>query len=1304
MEEKQTISHGTDVNIDLASKEDHLTKLDSKHVIVENALDSDPFGHLPATEAEILKRQVVVPPVQVTIRTLYRYATTTDLVFIAICALCAIAAGAAQPLMTVIFGNLSGQISSFAGGGSALEDFRAKLSHNVLYFVYLAVAKFFVTYISTVGFIYTGEKISGRIREEYLAACLRQNIGYYDHLGAGSIVTRITSDTNLIQDGISEKVSQSLMAIATFCTAFIIAFIKYWKLALILCSIIVAIVIVLGGCGKFMVQYNKQSLASYALGGTVAEEVLSSIRNAVAFGTQEKLALQYDVHLAEAEKWGFRQKAVLAGMMGFAMWVVYLSYGLAFWQGSRFLVEGEVSIGPILTIILAMLIASFSLSNVAPNVQAFTTGIAAAAKVFDAIDRVSPLDPTSTEGLTLEHVEGTIELKNIKHIYPSRPEVCVMQDVSLIIPAGKKTALVGSSGSGKSTIVGLIERFYDPVAGEIFLDGHEISTLNLRWLRQQISLVSQEPTLFATTIFENIAHGLIGTKFENESLETRRERIYEAAKMANAHDFVTGLPEGYETHVGEKGFLLSGGQKQRIAIARAMVSDPKILLLDEATSALDTKSEGVVQAALEVAAEGRTTITIAHRLSTIRDADNIVVMSQGRIVEQGTHQELIDMKGAYHGLVEAQRIGGAIESTSMEQEDALSDDLDDEDPVDKKLTLDRTNTQKSLSSQILRDRQPEVGQRYSMWTLINFIAAFNASEWKLLIVGLFWATICGGGNPTSAVFFAKEIISLSTFGVSATGPEARAQSNFWSWMYFMLAFVQLIAFIAQGVIFAWCSEKLTRRVRDAAFRSMLRQDICFFDKDENSAGALTSFLSTGTTSVAGLSGATLGSILTCSTTLIAAICLSCAIGWKLGLVCTATMPILIGCGFFRFWVLARFQARAKKAYESSASYACEATSAIRTVASLTREQDVIIHYRAAIAEQEKKSLQSVLRSSLLFASSESLVFLCMALGFWYGGTLITTGEYSIQQFFICFPAIVFGAQSAGSIFAFAPDMGKAQESARELKTLLDYKPSIDTWSTDGEKVEEIEGRIEFRDVHFRYPTRPEQPVLRGLNLTVEPGQYVALVGASGCGKSTTIALLERFYDPITGGVFADGKEISSLNLPDYRSFVALVSQEPTLYQGTIRENILLGTTRDDVPDEKIELACREANIYDFIMSMPDGFSTVVGNKGTMLSGGQKQRIAIARALLRDPRILLLDEATSALDSESERVVQAALDKAAKGRTTIAVAHRLSTIQRADVIYVFDQGRVVESGTHGELMKLGGKYSELVNLQSLGDAS
>ncbi|KAK3069659.1 hypothetical protein LTR53_011839 [Teratosphaeriaceae sp. CCFEE 6253] len=1298
-----------------------LRRLDSKppqapQQKADDDKQDDPLAHLPEHEAAILKRQLVIPPVKVTYVGLYRYATRNDLLIMALSGICAIGGGAVMPLMTIVFGTLAGTFQGFFQGTVDGAAFSHQISHLTLYFVYLAIAEFITIYIATVGFIYTGEHISAKIREHYLESILRQNIGYFDKLGAGEITTRITADTNLVQDGMSEKVGLTLTAVATFVTAYVIGYIKFWKLTLILTSSIVAIILTMGVLGRMMDKWNKASLASYAEGGTVAEEVISSIRNATAFGTQDKLAKQYDVHLLEAKKSGFKMKTVLGSMIGFLMCYVYLTYALAFWQGSRYLVAGACNLNDILTILLSIMIGAFALGNVAPNIQAFATSTAAANKIFATIDRVSPLDPTSEQGTKLEQVEGTIELRNVKHVYPSRPEVVVMEDVSLLVPAGKTTALVGASGSGKSTIVGLVERFYDPVGGEVLFDGHSIQDLNLRWLRQNVSLVSQEPTLFATTIFGNIRHGLIGTVHESLSADEVRELVENAARESNAHDFITQLPEGYNTNVGERGFLLSGGQKQRIAIARAIVSDPKVLLLDEATSALDTKSEGVVQAALDKASQGRTTIVIAHRLSTIKHADNIVVMSHGHIVEQGTHDALLQMKSAYYNLVSAQEI--AAQTQAKDEDDLpILDEKDanltartpatekaefdyEVDPQD--LELGRTKTQQSVSSKVLAGKANQDNHKYSLWTLIRLVASFNKKEWHWMTLGMISSIINGAGNPVQAVFFAKSITALalppSQYGL------LRSQTNFWAWMYFMLAMVQLVFFLLQGVSFAYCSERLVHRSRDMSFRVMLRQDIQFFDREENTAGALTSFLSTETTHLAGMSGVTLGTILQVLTTLFVCCIISLAVGWKLALVCIATVPIVLGCGFFRFWMLARFQQRAKKAYEKSASYACEATSAIRTVASLTREHDVWQHYHDQLVAQQVSSLRSILQSSLLYAGSQSFMFLCIALGFWYGGTLIGRGEYSLFQFFLCFSAVIFGSQSAGTIFSFAPDMGKAKHAAAELKRLFDRKPEIDSWSTEGEVLSKgVEGAIEFRDVHFRYPTRPEQPVLRGLNLTVKPGQYVALVGASGCGKSTTIALMERFYDPLVGGIFMDGKEISSLNLNEYRNYLALVSQEPTLYQGTIRDNILLGadTAPEDVPEEAIVQACKDANIYDFIVSLPESFNTVVGSKGSMLSGGQKQRVAIARALLRDPKILLLDEATSALDSESEKVVQAALDAAAKGRTTIAVAHRLSTIQKADMIYVFDQGRIVENGTHNELIMRKGRYFELVNLQSLG---
>jgi ATP-binding cassette subfamily B (MDR/TAP) protein 1 len=298
----------------------------------------------------------------------------------------------------------------------------------------------------------------------------------------------------------------------------------------------------------------------------------------------------------------------------------------------------------------------------------------------------------------------------------------------------------------------------------------------------------------------------------------------------------------------------------------------------------------------------------------------------------------------------------------------------------------------------------------------------------------------------------------------------------------------------------------------------------------------------------------------------------------------------------------------------------------------------------------------------------------------------------------------FGAIQAGNVFSFVPDISSAKGAGSDIIKLLDSVPEIDAESTEGKTPDpaKLRGQIRLEEIHFRYPTRPAVRVLRDLSLTVEPGTYIALVGASGSGKSTVIQLIERFYDPLAGHIYLDGERISELNVQEYRKHIALVSQEPTLYAGTVRFNILLGAIKphSEVTQEEIESACRKANILDFIQSLPDGFDTEVGGKGSQLSGGQKQRIAIARALLRNPKVLLLDEATSALDSNSEKVVQEALDEAAKGRTTIAIAHRLSTIQNADKIYFIKDGRVSESGTHDQLLSLRRDYYEYVQLQAL----
>lgn len=627
--------------------------------------------------------------------------------------------------------------------------------------------------------------------------------------------------------------------------------------------------------------------------------------------------------------------------------------------------------------------------------------------------------------------------------------------------------------------------------------------------------------------------------------------------------------------MGESGSLLSGGQKQRIAIARAVVSNPKILLLDEATAALDTKSEGAVQVALEAASKGRTTVVIAHRLSTIKHADNIVVMAKGKIVEQGTHEQLLDLKKAYFGLVQSQQIR-SDETTN----DRLTSRVGDQEYLvgeEKGVAIQEAGVEAGSKEEGLEKTRKTGHDIPSTWTLIKFIWSMNENEKGAMILGCFCSVICGMGYPVTAIFAGNAIISFTYPSASNGGHDI----NFWCGMFLMLGLVMLLFYSLQGTAFAFASSRLIRRARVKAFRSILRQDIAFFDMEENASGTLASFLSIETNHLAGISGATLGAILNFLITIAGALAVSCAFGWKLALVCASTMPILLTCGFIRFWVLSRLE-KQKKQETDAAGFACEATSAIRTVASLTLERYVRRHYHEMLDVQVTQDLQDVLLSSVLYAMSQSFTLLAMGLAFWYGGTLIVNHEYTVQQFFICFIAVIWGSQAAGGIFSYAPDMGNAKQAAFHLKALLERMPLIDSWSELGMNIPDLDGTVEFRNVSFAYPARPEQQVLNGVNFTAKPGQLVALVGSSGSGKSTTVALLERFYDPSSGGVFVDGQDISTYHLQDYRKHLALVSQETTIYMGTIKENILAG--KSDASEEAIIRACQDANIYDFVVS------------------------------------------------------------------------------------------------------------------------
>jgi ATP-binding cassette subfamily B (MDR/TAP) protein 1 len=496
---------------------------------------------------------------------------------------------------------------------------------------------------------------------------------------------------------------------------------------------------------------------------------------------------------------------------------------------------------------------------------------------------------------------------------------------------------------------------------------------------------------------------------------------------------------------------------------------------------------------------------------------------------------------------------------------------------------------------------------------------------------------------------------------------------------------------------------VTHRYRLEMFDIILKQDMDFFDQPENSSGALTSRISNLPTQLQELIGVNIMLIFVVLVNIVSSSALALAFGWKLGLVVIfGGLPALLASGYLRIRLETKLNAINEERFSESASLASEAVMAIRTVASLTMETAILEEYSQMLRGIAQRSTKSLPWMLVLFSLSQSLDFLVMALGFWYGSQLLSTGEYNTTQFYIIFIGVVFAGQAAAQFFTHTTSITNATGAANYILWLRTLKPVMQENKGSCTNAPKGDGRILLDDVEYRYPQREASWVLKGLSVNIEPGQYAAIVGPSGCGKSTMISLLERFYDPTSGRICFDDEDIKTFSPRLYRQSIALVQQEPTLYQGSVRANISIGLETGPT-DAEIEAACQQANALEFIQSLPEGFQTPCGSRGLQFSGGQRQRIAIARALIRNPALLLLDEATSALDTESERVVQTALDEAATKRTTVAVAHRLSTIRNADVIFVFANGKIAEQGTHGDLQRMKGIYHEMCLAQSLDQA-
>ncbi|CEF59734.1 LP14331p [Strongyloides ratti] len=1313
-------------NLNNGKKNDLSTALDMNNVFLDEDEEDKGFLYEPSIFGKILNYLLCNPSANMPQRVsakpvslfgLFRYASKFDIILLVIGFITTILSGLAQPVLSIISGRITNALLLYP---PTSWTFRIKAYENVYIFLGIGVFTLFINFVQFMAFSTVCNRIVAKIRKEYLKSILRQNAGWFDRTQAGILTTRLNDNVDRIREGLGDKLGLLLRGAWMYISAVVIAFSYEWRTTLMMLGVAPATCICMALMSQLIGNSTMNELMNVGMAGAVAEETILAVRTVQSFNGQEERIEKYKKALLGAVKYNILN-GLWSGLFGglfFLILITYLGCGMCY--GGYLLSVGIYGTpGDVFIVVMSMLLGAYFLGLISPHLMVLLNARVAAADLYNTINRVPPIDCYSDKGKILENVKGKVEFKNVHFRYPTRKEQKILHGINFTVSPGQTVALVGHSGCGKSTSVGLLTRLYEPEEGSVTIDGVDVRDLNINWLRNIVGIVQQEPILFSDTLAENLRMG-------NSNIT--HEEMIKVCKMANAHEFIENLPNKYETLIGEGGVQLSGGQKQRIAIARTLARDPKILLLDEATSALDTQSESIVQSALNNAAKGRSTIVIAHRLSTIKTADKIIVFDKGNIIEQGSHDELVKLDGKYAQLVKAQQF------TNEEDNDnkSINDDISythRAEPITYNYKDSERSSISSYRSSIRsgRDafiRADENNQSFRIQNSLIFdmvatdpqyaLNAINELEelddtqkdnsaniltvyknadgyYGLLIIGLGIAIIRG--------------MELPALGLLFTHVFRLFQGNYDGYMVGQLA-ITIAYFAAVGcgtfisqllssVIYAYTSGYLTLKYRVMAFSNILYQDASFFDKKVNSPGELITRLAADVPNIRAVLDGRMLQILYGITSIITCIILSYIYSWQVSTLGTGLI-IILGASQIILSLLIQKKTRELMIHDEAGKISIEAIENVKTVQLLTRSEHFCNIYNKAVVLKKANEFQRSKLEAINFALSQSFQYFILTVVYAIGIHVIYLGHKAPQDVFQGVIFMLLGSVAVMNAASYFPEIVKANTSAKTLFKIINAKPLTGDHMA-GEK-HEIRGNIMFDNIKFTYPARKNQIVMDGLHFSIQKGQTVALVGPSGSGKSTTISMLERFYDPSSGAVRFDGKDLKTLSLYYLRTQMALVGQEPRLFSGTIKENICFGLK--NVSQEKIDDALELSNSKNFISLLPDGINTEVGEKGSKLSGGQKQRIAIARALVRDPKILLLDEATSALDSESERAVQDALDKARLNRTCVTIAHRLSSIQNSDVIVYIAEGQVKEFGTHNQLVAKKGLYWNLIQQQSL----